>query len=238
MPWGPGRAPARGPGPRAAPPECTRRTRNRSHRDAWRVVANRIRQPADAPDDRHGAVAHAVHLVEPARLESRRHQEDVGARLDEVRQPLVEADARADAVAVQGREPSPEVLVARLAGAEHDERRVEPRDLVRKRRDRDRSPSDRPSARSSRPADGSARAHRTARPYSLQDRDFRRPLARQVLGAVRRGKMRIASRDPTAPCRCRSGRRQDRPPGAGGCRRSRSRTPASGFPARISGSPS
>src|SRR5208282_4874630 len=40
-------------------------------------------------------VAQTVHLVQPARLEPRRHQEKIAAGLDAVRKSLVETDAHA-----------------------------------------------------------------------------------------------------------------------------------------------
>ena len=55
-------------------------------------VLHRIREPAGRVDQRDRAVAQAVHLIQPARLEPRRHQEHVGAGLNEVRQRLVEPD--------------------------------------------------------------------------------------------------------------------------------------------------
>jgi len=42
--------------------------------------------------DRGRAVALTVHLVQPARLESRWHDEEVGTTFDEMRERLVEAD--------------------------------------------------------------------------------------------------------------------------------------------------
>ena len=108
--------------------------------DRARSQSHRVGQAADAAHHRHRAVAQAVHLVEPARLEPRRHQEDVGARLDQVRQRLVEADARGDRDPGARRQRPPHVLVARLAGAEHDERGVELRQLVGERARSDRSP--------------------------------------------------------------------------------------------------
>ena len=71
--------------------------------------------PPTALHDRHRAVAQAVHLIQPARLEARRHQEDVGAAFDRVRQRLVESDVRADAIGVAARRAPPHVLIARLA---------------------------------------------------------------------------------------------------------------------------
>src|SRR5260370_698558 len=58
----------------------------------------RVVQPPGSAQHRHGTVSHAVHLIQPARLVQRRHQEDVGAGFDLVRQwfaciAFVNADA-------------------------------------------------------------------------------------------------------------------------------------------------
>ena len=131
---------------------CTRGTRTRSVAARLRrVVAHGVGQAADGVDDRHGAVAQAVHLVQPARLEPRRHQEDVGARLDQVRQRLVEADARADPIGMRAR-PAP----ARGPGSAPRRCRARrsvassARQVVGERRDQVEALSDRPSARSCR----------------------------------------------------------------------------------------
>ena len=77
----------------------------------------------------------AVHLIQAARLEARRHQEHVGAPLDQMRDRLVEPDPDANPIRMQGSEAPPHVLIARLAGAEHDEGGVEPRQLICDSRD-------------------------------------------------------------------------------------------------------
>ena len=86
-------------------------------------------------DHRHGAVAHAVHLVEAARFEARRHQEHVRSGFNEVRERLVEPDPHRDAIGNARGERLPHVLKTRLAGAEHDEGRVELRQLLECRPD-------------------------------------------------------------------------------------------------------
>ncbi len=53
-------------------------------------------QPAGGVHERRRAVALAVHLVQPARLEARGHQEDIRARFDLVRQAFVVADLHGD----------------------------------------------------------------------------------------------------------------------------------------------
>src|SRR6266850_5213077 len=99
------------------------------------VVANGIRKTAHLPDNRHGSVAEAVHLVEPAGLELGRHQEDVRSPLDEMREALVESDPRPDAFRNARREGRQQILIPRFTGAEHDEGRVELRELTGERRD-------------------------------------------------------------------------------------------------------
>ena len=54
-------------------------------------ILNRIVKPARSANHRYSAVARAVHLVQPARLKERRHQENICARFNPVRERLVEA---------------------------------------------------------------------------------------------------------------------------------------------------
>src|SRR6185369_5062074 len=54
-------------------------------------------------------------------LVARRHEEHVGAGLDEVRERLAESALVGDLLRVLEREAAEELLVIRLAGAEHDE---------------------------------------------------------------------------------------------------------------------
>ena len=56
-------------------------------------IGHRVQQPAHRRHDGRRAVGLAVHLVQPAGLEARRHQEGVGAGLDQVGQAFVEARA-------------------------------------------------------------------------------------------------------------------------------------------------
>ena len=84
-------------------------------------VLHGVGQPARRADDRQRPVAHRIHLVESARLVSRRDEEEIGSRVDEVRQPLVVADARRDPVGVRAGETRPELLVMPVAAvAEQD----------------------------------------------------------------------------------------------------------------------
>src|SRR6185369_10110943 len=71
------------------------------------------------------AIAQAVHLVESARLVARRHEEQVRAALDQMREGLVETAAEVDPVGMLRGQPGEEILIARLSGAEHDVARVE-----------------------------------------------------------------------------------------------------------------
>ena len=59
-------------------------------------VRNGVGQSANPPDDGHGAIVEAVHLIQPARFESRGHDEEITTSLDALRQALVEADTGAD----------------------------------------------------------------------------------------------------------------------------------------------
>src|SRR5262245_7611517 len=55
---------------------------------ARRIVNYGVGQAPCRPDDGHGAVSKAVHLVQPARLISRRHEKRVGSPFDEMRETL------------------------------------------------------------------------------------------------------------------------------------------------------
>ena len=61
-----------------------------------RRVHDRVGQAARRPHHRRRAVVHAVELVQARRLVEARHQEQVGPRLDLMRQRFVEADQQAD----------------------------------------------------------------------------------------------------------------------------------------------
>ena len=60
-------------------------------------VDHRVGQAADARHHRHRAVAQRAKLRQAAGLEARRHQQRIGAALDQMRQRLVIADDAADA---------------------------------------------------------------------------------------------------------------------------------------------
>src|SRR5262245_12417301 len=54
-------------------------------------LLDRVGEPAGRSHDRRGTVAHAVHLVEAARLVARRHEIEIRAAFDQVRERLVVA---------------------------------------------------------------------------------------------------------------------------------------------------
>src|SRR5215470_17776371 len=59
-------------------------------------ISDRVIQSADAAHDRRGAIFQAVHLIQSARLISRRHQENVCAGFDLVRERVVISEIDAD----------------------------------------------------------------------------------------------------------------------------------------------
>ena len=86
-------------------------------------------------NDRNGAVAEAVDLVQAAGLITRRHQKNIGAGLDEVGEAIVIADDRADAaweILSQGAE---HVLVAAVARAKNSQQNVFVQQFANDRRD-------------------------------------------------------------------------------------------------------
>ena len=176
---------------------------------------------------RHAAVAHGDHLIEPARLEPRRHQEDVAAGVDALLQRPVEGQERRD-LARDSWPPErfEHLVVARLAGAHHDQLAAQLRESARRRSRRsDRGPSGRSAARRRRSAGTSARTGSPASACSAAlfaarfSRLFTSKLDRDV---------RIGRRDRTARCRCRSGCRTADRAGRAGSGRAAGRTPASG----------
>src|SRR5437016_1913663 len=68
---------------------------------------------------RYCAVAQAVHLIETARLVPARHQKNVRAGLNAVRETVVEADFEPHAVAVVSLQVAKHLLEITLAAAEH-----------------------------------------------------------------------------------------------------------------------
>ena len=54
-------------------------------------VDDRVGKAADARHHRHAAIAQAIELGQAAGLEARRHQDRVGAALEQMRQRLVDS---------------------------------------------------------------------------------------------------------------------------------------------------
>ena len=79
-------------------------------------------QAAGGVDDGHGSVFEAVHLVQPAGLVARRHEEDIGAGFDLVREHLIEADVDGDLAGKRVRRERKQTFVVGLAGAERDQK--------------------------------------------------------------------------------------------------------------------
>ena len=87
-------------------------------------VLDRVVQPARRAHHRNCAITQAVHLVQPARLEERRHQENVRAGLYAVRQRLVEALVNPDASRRVVAQALQEIFVLARARAQCDEERA------------------------------------------------------------------------------------------------------------------
>ena len=84
-------------------------------------VADGVDQAARRSDHGDGAIAHPDQLAEAAGLEPGRHQDHVGAGVDQLGQVVVEADRGRHLVRVLGRLVAEEVLVAAVPGAEDNE---------------------------------------------------------------------------------------------------------------------
>ena len=111
------------------------------------VVLHGVGQPPGPVDDRQGSVAEAVHLIEAAGLVAARHHEKVRAGLDEVGDPLVVADDRAE-VGQPGRERADLVLAPAFARADEDELQIHlGADIVERSRTWARTVRRRPSGR-------------------------------------------------------------------------------------------
>src|SRR4051794_18424328 len=59
----------------------------------WRRIDDRVGQAASCPDDRRGAVAQTVELIEPRGFVGGWHEEQVGPGLDAMGQRFAEAQA-------------------------------------------------------------------------------------------------------------------------------------------------
>ena len=164
-----------------------------------RGVDDRVDQAAGGVRHHRRAVALAVHLVQPAGLEARWHQEDVGAGLDLVRHALVVADVNRDLARVGARELLKAFLQARIA-------RTQDRELGGHAHQRSRAlqhqieallireAADQPDQRD-RLVDGE--------PEPVLQRALVLQLHRQARGVVVLARCRDRSPGPTRRCRCR-----------------------------------
>ena len=85
------------------------------------IGTNAVAQTARLAHDRYGAVAQRDHLRQAAGLKLRRHQEQIAARINTVRQPLVQSDVRADLPFIAPCRPVDEIDISFVAAAqEHD----------------------------------------------------------------------------------------------------------------------
>ena len=83
------------------------------------VVADRVGQAPRGSHHGDRAVTERDQLREPARLESRRHPQHVGARIDSLRKRGVEANRDRNLPRPLARPPAEHVLVAPVARADH-----------------------------------------------------------------------------------------------------------------------
>src|SRR5436309_126402 len=84
-------------------------------------VAHRIREPANRANDRDRAVAERDQLAETAGLESRRHEEQVRARVDALGERRIEPEGEREPVFHLLRELAPALLIRRISCTEDDE---------------------------------------------------------------------------------------------------------------------
>ena len=87
-------------------------------------VTHRVREAANGPHDGDRAVAQRDELTETARLESRRHEEQIAPRVDALRQCRIEAERQEESRRIPVTELAPPLLVRRVTGPEHDELRA------------------------------------------------------------------------------------------------------------------
>ena len=85
---------------------------------------NGVLEAAGLADDRNGAVAQRDHLCQAARLKLGRHQEHIGARVNAVSQIAGEHDGRGNLFRPASLGLDEHLLVAVVAGAEHDQANV------------------------------------------------------------------------------------------------------------------
>src|SRR5947209_11687261 len=84
-------------------------------------IAYRVREAADGAHHGDRPVAERDELAQPARLEPRRHEEEVRAGVDALRQRGVEAEREREPALLLRGEPAPLRLVHGIACAEHHE---------------------------------------------------------------------------------------------------------------------
>src|SRR6202011_1351771 len=77
------------------------------------ILLDRVGEAPGTAHDGYRAVAQAVHLVEPARLVTRGHQEQIRRRLDPVRELFVISAVKRHAPGEAARERAQELLVLR-----------------------------------------------------------------------------------------------------------------------------
>src|SRR5688572_8982626 len=97
-------------------------------------ITNRVVETSCGPYDRNRSVSQAVHLIQAAWLESRRHQEDIRPALDQMCQLFVEPNACPDHRRVLGGLVAPQIFVPSITSAEHHEAGTELRQLISQRR--------------------------------------------------------------------------------------------------------
>src|SRR5262249_10123683 len=83
----------------------------------------------------NGPIPEAVHLIQAARLEMRRHEKQVRPTLNHVSEPFVETDSGGDELGKLAGHLAPEILVTRITRPEDHKGSAKRRQLTAKRRD-------------------------------------------------------------------------------------------------------
>src|SRR6185503_20215982 len=96
----------------------------------WVYIKHRIVQPTRSPDDWDRPITQAVHLIQAARLETGRHQENIRTALDEMCQRLIKPNPRRDRCRVPRRQIAPHILVPTITSTKHDNPGAELRQLT------------------------------------------------------------------------------------------------------------
>src|SRR6185503_1455324 len=122
------------------PEECLRGVLDKSKPTAsarFRVhIEHGIVQPTGGPNDGDRPVSQAVHLIQAAGLESRRHQKNIRTALDEMCQRFIEPDSCRDHCWVFRGQVPPHILVTPVTGPKHDNPGAEFRQLSRQSREK------------------------------------------------------------------------------------------------------